>query len=373
MNTILRNEQNRNKPYLDLIRIVAIFFVIYNHTPGFYFLPYGDCGNAGYWGLLILNQVVKMAVPLFLMVTGALLLHKEEDIKSLLNRRVMRFAIAIIVICMIQYTFHLLWTDNNGKLHVFFTQLLNGMGGCQKFHANWFLYAYTGILLMLPFLRAIAKNLPDKFFLYLLGIQIIFCCVIPLVWMRITGDYVGYSAFVSWLPFHPQGKFHPYSAGYVAFYVLMGYYLEHRVSWTAWQQNKSKYVLTAIACLVLGAVCMWDADYCQGKKILHQSVIYLTAFLPIPCAVAYMIMKSTCYDRVFHPLVGKVIASLGGAVFTVMCIENLFRVKWEGIYSDLLPEINRVPAAIIFTAAIWGAAILVGLIIKRIPFINRIF
>ena len=55
-------------------------------------------------------------------------------------------------------------------------------------------------------------------------------------------------------------------------------------------------------------------------------------------AVLLMVLVHYWGGRVFHPLVGKVIGSLGGAVFTVMCIENLFRVKWEGIYSDMFPK-----------------------------------
>lgn len=370
MNTISHSiVQKRDKVYLDFLRIIAIFFVVYNHTPGFYFLPYSDCGEIGYWGLLILEQVVKMAVPLFLMVTGALLLHREESIKDLLCKRISRFALAIIIIAFVQYMFSFYREAETCAMGFSISRAL--FHGLRCFGASWFLFAYMGILLMLPVLRAIAKALPSHTFLYIFGIQIVFCCILPLGEMIATEKCVGSHAFLYWLPFHAKGETLPYSAGYCAFYVLMGYYLEHRVPLTLW--HKRRYILIGIASLIVGAICIWVANLLSGQQTIHESVIFLTAFLPFPCAVVYMSLKSACINRQFKPLARKIIASLGGAVFTVMCIENLFRIQWFGIYKDLLPEIGRVPAALVFSAAVYGSALIVGLIVKRIPYLNRIF
>ena len=68
---------------LEIIRIVAILFVMINHTAtnGFV-LEKMHQSSFQYIMLLCLASVARVAVPLFFMVSGALLLKKEESKKS---------------------------------------------------------------------------------------------------------------------------------------------------------------------------------------------------------------------------------------------------------------------------------------------------
>ena len=63
----------RNKIYLEIIRILAIFLVVINHTCAFSFPNVEGVGDVWYWSQLLFDEIVKMAVPLFFMVSGALL------------------------------------------------------------------------------------------------------------------------------------------------------------------------------------------------------------------------------------------------------------------------------------------------------------
>ena len=110
----------RDKIYLDILRIIAIFFVVFNHTPGFYFMPSSQAGEVEYWWLLLQNQVVKMAVPMFLMVTGALLLPKEETIYEVLRKRVFRFLVVLLFVGLVQYVYYLVWKGADfDPLHIY--------------------------------------------------------------------------------------------------------------------------------------------------------------------------------------------------------------------------------------------------------------
>lgn len=366
--------KGRDKVYLDILRIIAIFLVVYNHTPGFYLPPYSNWSDMGYYSMLLQSEITKMAVPLFLMVSGALLLHKEESILELFKKRILRFVAVLLIIALIQYSLYCHWEKEGVfDIHFFISKLYSGSIGWNKFHANWFLFAYLGILLLLPLLRITAKGISHRVFIYLLGLQTILCCIIPLISMIGLDNYVEFSGINRWFPFQPYTRALPFSYGYVIFYVLMGYYIEHLFPMEIWQKHKAKLITLAIGCLVAGVACMEIARHYQDVKQLHQAVIYLSSFLPIPCAVVYMWFKGECSGSGLSPIKKKIIGALGGAVFTVMLVENLFRIKWDGIYKTLLPEINRVPAALVYTAAIWAAGLLVGLVLKRIPFVKRIF
>lgn len=361
--------KQRDKIYLDIVRVFAILLVVYNHTRGVFFLR--DTGDITSWWLLLQNQVVKMAVPLFFMVTGALLLRKEENLTELIRVRVIRFLIVIILIAIVQYAFFCYRNaESFSILHVYML-VYQKLWQYNGFYAWWFLYAYVGILLMLPILRIIARNLTLNLFLYFIGLQFILCCVWPALGM-LLGRYMEFSQFNNWLPFHPESDWLPYSAGYCAFYVLMGFYLEYKVTMDEWERNRGKYLIAAMACLFGGVVCMWLASTLAGKDFSFHSSIYLTSFLPVPCAVTYMTIKSFCMKHMFRRISRMVIAQLGGAVFTVMLIENLFRISWNSVYAFLETNVGLLGASWIYAVLICIASLVVGLLLKRIPGINRI-
>ena len=361
----------RNKIYLDIIRLVAIFCVVYNHTPGFDIPAYEGWNHLGYWGALVVNQLVKMAVPLFFMVTGALLLVKEESISELFRKRVFRFAMVVVIITLAQYAFHCCSAQEGFSLKSLLSQFYHGVI-CNEFRASWFLYAYIGMLLMLPLIRPIAGCTADAVFVYLFVVQFVFCCAIPAAALCL-GEYEGCSVYSNWILFQPEIGTLPFSAGYCVFYLLTGYFLEHRVSEKIWQKYSGTLLMAAVLCIVAAVVCTDAARRVQNVSSLQEAVVFQTAFLPIPCAVFYMALKSWCARTQIQPRSRSAVAALGGAVFTVMLTENLFRTSWTGLWDILVSHMPVIPAALVYTGAICGAALLLGLVLKRVPYLNRIF
>lgn len=364
--------QQRGKTYLDILRLVAIFLVVFNHTNGIYYSSYSGGADWGYWGLLLQNQVVKMAVPLFFMVSGALLLTKEESISELWKKRILRFIVAFFIIAVVQHAFFCYWNVESFSPRHIYKLVYCNLGEHNRFYANWFLYAYVGMLIMLPFLRIVAKNISVRLFAYLFGVQVLFCCTLPVLSLCL-GKYMAYSGFNDWIPFHQESKTLPFSAGYCAFFVLMGYVLEHKISMVTWDKYRCKAVLSAIIWLIAGCICMEVTRRLQGVSVPKLSWVFLTSFIPLPCAVVYMELKSACMRINLTPVLKRIIASLGGAVFTVMLIENLFRIGWEPYFVAMERNIGRLPAAWLSAVLICLASLVVGLLLKKIPYVNRVF
>ena len=358
--------EHRDKIYLDILRLIAIYCVVLNHTCGTFFLPAAQSGEVLYWWMLVQNQVVKMAVPLFLMTTGALLLHRDESLSRLLTHRVLRFLGIILFIGLLQYALHLYWGREPGGIWELCYMFHKNLGEYHEFWASWFLCAYLGILLLLPFLRMLARAMTRESFLYMLGVQVLPVCGL------LAGQYIGHNQFSFWLPFHPQTGTLPFSAGYCAFYVLVGYALEHRVTPEAWQKCRRPAVVLAILCLAAGAVSMELGRIFRGSSIIDQATVFLTAFLPIPCMVAYMSLKSACAGVVFKPQTRRIIATLGGGVLSVMLFENLFRAAWAEYCQQLQERVGDYAAGLLFAAVICVAAFLVGLLLKKLPVFRRI-
>lgn len=77
------NSKAKRKIYIDFIRIIAIYMVLFHHTDTNGYLLYTVSRESiWYWAYLFNAVFINIAVPLFLMSTGALLINKEEPIKK---------------------------------------------------------------------------------------------------------------------------------------------------------------------------------------------------------------------------------------------------------------------------------------------------
>ena len=94
--------------YLDLLRIIACLMVIFNHTNerGFYRFPADDLGSASFFLDMTMSVICKAGVPLFFMISGALLIDKEESWKSTF-RRMIRIGIDLFVFSLLYF-----WIDS---------------------------------------------------------------------------------------------------------------------------------------------------------------------------------------------------------------------------------------------------------------------
>ena len=138
------SEINKRDFSLELMRIIAIFFVVFIHTgdSGYFLFSTFEVGSFWYWFYMPISIFSKFAVPIFFMISGAVLLKKEESITTILKKRVLRIGIDILAVNLIYYVFDLI----NGNIPFLgFSNLIDfGMlllsGKIRPF--IWFLYSY---------------------------------------------------------------------------------------------------------------------------------------------------------------------------------------------------------------------------------------
>ena len=80
--------------YIELLRIAACFLVIVNHTNSQVFLSISP--SPTWFASLIYFFVSKMAVPLFFMLSGAVLLGKDDGMRKMLGRCARMAAVLLI-------------------------------------------------------------------------------------------------------------------------------------------------------------------------------------------------------------------------------------------------------------------------------------
>ena len=99
-------KKERNLIHIDILRIIACVFVIFNHTGAIGFTKYLSYPiySVHYWCWLFVSVLCKTAVPLFLMISGALLLNKEEiSLYDLWVKKIARMVAVLFVFSFMHY------------------------------------------------------------------------------------------------------------------------------------------------------------------------------------------------------------------------------------------------------------------------------
>lgn len=355
-------QQNGRKYYYDFIRLVAIWMVIYNHTVlNGYMLFTEEHGTIIYWIEQYFSIFIVCAVPLFWMMTGALLLNKEEDLKTLFKKRVLRFLIVLIIFTLFQY-FYRLYT---GKINVkedgnYFKWVYELTVGVQ---AYWYLYAYLGYLMMLPFLRKIAKGLKKEEFQYLFVIYTLFTGALPM-----------FEYFVLKGQYHLREDFQiPIMASSCITFVLMGYYIEYvkRQEEFTW---KKLLLWIGVSIIFVGITACATTYRCEANDKWSEvfTQFFFKGFIIVPTYTFFYGVKLWARNHVPSIRLQKIGVILGNATFGLMLIENIVREELNFIFDCVVPHFGKFIGGMIWVTSIWGVGFGIAVILKKIPVLKKI-
>lgn len=166
--------------YMDLLRCGALYLVVLLHCISGTLANPGLAGTAVWWICDILNSAARMGVPLFFMLSGALLLSDERTLDPLPFYRKRLRRILPLFLC-----WDLLYFLENAYLQgaplsarQFLVELLTLRGS--KYHL-WFVYKIASIYLLLPFLKRIVDHCRRRDVWLLLGVLLLPSSVFPLL------------------------------------------------------------------------------------------------------------------------------------------------------------------------------------------------
>ena len=132
-------EKNYN---LELIRLISFILVIVIHVTNYFCRAYGEITQGEYIFSLALDTAARVSVPCFFMISGALLLGRQEPLRKHL-RRLARFLIVLAVWSAVYYLWNRFYMGTPYELRDILTEPTEA-------HL-WYLYAMIPIYLTLPF------------------------------------------------------------------------------------------------------------------------------------------------------------------------------------------------------------------------------
>lgn len=177
---------------VDLIRTVAILLVVMLHATNEYYqaFPQPPPEPTPYWWTATVFKFLTLtAVPLFIMLSGALLLQpskKDEPIKVFLKKRANRIGWAFAFWSVIYLAWGLFISGTPVTAENVAQGLVKGLFTGSWYHF-WFLYLIAGLYLITPLLRAIVAKSDQKLLKYLIILWFPGVAVVPLI--QLTTGY----------------------------------------------------------------------------------------------------------------------------------------------------------------------------------------
>lgn len=343
------NKEHSNRKtkriYIEVLRIIAAFLVIVNHTVNTIFLNI-PISTTWYVSVACL-YISKIAVPIFLMISGALLLSKRDTPKKYLTR-IIRCVIMIVLFTIINFAYIYRGQD------VSFSLFLDSLFGCVT-SAYWYLYLYLGILIMLPILQKLAQALLKKEIQLFLVISLVIGGGIPLLTV-FTGLAV-YPKFLSVL-------FSPYLG-----IMFLGYYIEKYVTITKSKAWVSSLIFSiSILLQVLLTRYLYTLD--QNNFMQLDDCTFLTITLSAACI--YMSVKYIFTSINISPTLCKIISYVGGLTLGIYLWGDMFIRILGPMYEHLKSQMYIMVAVLIFQICIYLCGAVCTAVMKLIPYIKKL-
>ena len=152
--------EQRNLAY-DLIRALAIIFIVIIHSSEPLSLAEGFFPRLEY---AILRSVIDNGIPLFVMLSGALLLGKQESLPVFFKKRFLRLIPPILFWSFVVFLLYRIMDGNKDLLHLF-PDYLVGLFTAKIHGIYWFVYMIIGLYLITPILRIVCNEAKPTFYL----------------------------------------------------------------------------------------------------------------------------------------------------------------------------------------------------------------
>lgn len=220
----------QNVNWVHVMRFTAALLVVLAHVEGW--------GGYPYWAKTFYYTISRVGVPIFFMISGYLLLIKEEPISIFLKKRFTRVAIPFLAWSIIYdlvysqpFVENGITLDGIGSL---FVRIIRGPRGGHL----WFLYFLIGLYIFTPVLRVFVSKAQKSDLLYYIGLWFFVVPFLNIV-QALTPIQNGFEVY--------------YVGGYLG-YFLLGYFLGK-------QENTPQTLYIGIAMFGIGILWTFAVFY----------------------------------------------------------------------------------------------------------------
>ncbi len=329
--------------YFEFLRMVAAFTVVVIHIgAGVY--EESTLGSLDYYGYLAIESIIRWSVPVFVMISGSLMLKPERELslKKLYGKYVIKLFVALVVWSFIYALVY------DGSVSKKIDLFIEGKGHL------WYLQMIVPLYMLLPIIRQIAKN--KKATEYFIILFLIFKGFI-------------FTAQEFLMEFGRKEVIHPeyfnVICGYAG-YMLLGY-------WIA-ENEISKKFRTAIYCLGIAATAgMFAAEHIFNILMGGPDGFFFENFKPnimIQAVAIFVFAKYAFKPKEKLSLLDKIIMFNGRHSFGVYLSHILFMdiILYR---FDVFDYFGGPIAVVAVSVVVYLMSLALSWALSKIPFVNK--
>jgi surface polysaccharide O-acyltransferase-like enzyme len=344
---------------VDLVRTVAILMVLVYHasTENYvasqlnsldYFVLWSS--QTGY------QSLVLMGVPLFVILSGALLLQPSkvnEPIGVFFKKRISRILIAFAFWSVIYFA----WTHYVDGVQLSPNYVVQSLLNGGAYYQFWFIYLIFGLYLITPILRVIVPNAPRKILLYGLILWFLTVSILPVIHL-----VTGYSLDQNVLLF----------TGYTGYFIFGFYAMGTNVS----TKTLKRLLVFGVIATIFGYYLMAYPYHALNQYYFFADTLSFNIVLSTIAVYLLLSKASSDWPGANHPRFAKLIHAISENTLPiffmhVIVLETLNKGLLFGLKISLM-QIN--PIIEIPIAAALTLFICLGLILalKKVPVVCKL-
>lgn len=325
--------------YINLIRVVACFFVVAIHcSPWIFKDEVRGLDSLFIFGLMLL---IGVGVPLFFMISGALLLPARQDPATFYKRRIFR-VLGPLLIWGVIYAWMPYFLNQQDALASLKETILVPIKTPHEGAVLWYLFVLIGLYLLTPFLSAVIESKQnEKIFLSIW----LLCTLYGLIDIYIMNSFGKSMASTTTTV--------TYFSGYIGFYIL-GHYMHH------YSPAFSKRNMVRAVCLLVLSMLTWGI----GKFFFYNTYTISSFFIgAIGVAVStYWILKNI---RVTNRSILKIIDFLSPLTFGIylsqLIIINFVTCRLYEVSTSIPMQVTMIVSTFLLSTVLtW--------LISKLPF-----
>lgn len=304
--------------YLDYLRVLSCLMVILVHACEFFYVGADApaiANDTDRWVVGIIDSALRPCVPLFVMISGYLLLPVTMPAATFIKKRMTRVVVPFIIWSVLYATLPLLWAeiDLDGSLGRLGHLLINFNDASGHL---WFVYMLIGVYLVMPIISPWLERANRREELAVLAVWA-FTMFFP--YMR---DYMGpVYGECFWNEFH---MFY-YFSGHVG-YVVLAHYLRRWVDLTPARALAISLPLIVVGYVITAGVFMDRSYYATSMAQLEVSWRFCTPNVAMMALGMFLLARFIKAGRCYNLIRALSIDSYGIYLMHIFFLSMWFKI-----------------------------------------------
>lgn len=370
--------------YYDFLRAIAIIGIVSCHVASNFLVNPAIMNTIGWNFAVVIDCFRDFSIPIFVMLTGALLLNKDYSLSNFVKKRFNRVFVPYLFWLCIFIIFSYLFISRNMTIHTIYNITLGHAGtiGVVLWFVWMILVVYIAIFIINKIIFAVKnkynhsnskfiKNF-DSYFIKLL----VLAFIIYLIIIKITG-------------FNPVPNRIIYYISFIG-YACLGYYLSNlHITSTKLKEGLRITPTKLMICSLIIAICSYIYYIIQVINLSNisghfASFSYFTFIILILSSSVFLSFRyfeesnkpsiKNIYSKIRYGILGKLINSLSKSSYGIYLVHFILMkylyvlILFKIDYNNLNPIIALPILLIVVLVLSW----IVIIILSKIPYLNRI-